>query len=102
MQKECLALQRRQRLERRGEARQALARLRVVGRIGRPAFVLVALKGNERQAALSPVVDEIVVRDGVEPCGEFRLRRITRSRLDHAHPDLLEELLAERAVFYAA
>jgi len=39
------------------------------------------------------VVHEQIVRDGVEPGGEARLRRIAAARLDYADPDLLEQLL---------
>src|SRR5262245_2254539 len=48
------------------------------------------------------MVDEPVVRDRVEPRRETRLRLVAQARFDHAHPDVLVQLLGLAALAHAA
>ena len=63
---------------------------------------VIALERHYRKTSLAPVVDHAVVRDGVQPGREACLRRVARTRLDDAHPDLLEQLLGDASLLDAA
>jgi hypothetical protein len=71
-------------------------------RVGAVSFDFHVLQVNQRKTLAAPVIDEAVVRDRVEPGGEARLRRIAAACLDHAHPDVLEQLLGHAALLHAA
>src|SRR6185369_12622847 len=63
---------------------------------------IVIVEGDKRQAAAAPMIDQAIVRDRIKPGREPRARLVARARLDYAHPDLLVELLGERAHLDAA
>src|SRR6185295_17352522 len=60
------------------------------------------LERDRRNSGAPPMIDEPVVRDGVEPCGEPRRGLVVDARLDHAHPDLLVDFLRDGTHLYVA
>src|SRR5260221_8079226 len=108
MQQECFALRERQRRDRGGEALERALRLEMKRRLrlgargGLDQRALLVVERHQREALRAPVVHQAVVRDGVEPRGEFRLRRVAGAGLDGAHPDLLEKLFGLRPLLHRA
>jgi len=91
-----------------GESLERLARLGVAMRLRAGAGdrlqcgVFLVVERHQREAPRSPVIHQPVMGDGVQPCGELRLRRIARARFDDAHPHVLEDLVGFAPGFHRA
>src|SRR6185436_132618 len=80
------------------QPRERFARFRLARGIGAFARHVVVVERHQRKTLLAPVIYEQVMGDRVQPRGKARFWCIALARLDHAHPDLLEQLFGDATV----